>query len=123
MGERYNVAHNPLGTVPNVPLASAPGKELYPLILIILAIHGVQVKRYIEICVCMCYWPTVRGLCPNYYVVEFQPWTLIPLQLGYVAYCYIAILDPPRPLLLPTNVRPGGGQPPPAPTPPPPMSI
>ena len=27
---RYNVARNPLGTVPNAPLASATGKEIYP---------------------------------------------------------------------------------------------
>ena len=26
-GEVIDVAHNPLGTVPNAPLASAPGKE------------------------------------------------------------------------------------------------
>ena len=26
----YNVARNPIGTVPNAPLASAPGKELRP---------------------------------------------------------------------------------------------
>ena len=45
MDERYNVAHNPLGTVPNAPLASAPGKELHPPILSMLAIHGGQVKR------------------------------------------------------------------------------
>ena len=45
MDERYNVARNPLGTVPNAPLASAPGKELHPPILSMLAIHGGQVKR------------------------------------------------------------------------------
>ena len=41
----YNVARNPLWTVHNVPLASDPGKELYPLILSMLEIHGVQFKR------------------------------------------------------------------------------
>ena len=41
----YNAARNPIGTVPNMPLASAPGKEIHPPILIILAIHGGQVKR------------------------------------------------------------------------------
>ena len=41
----YNISHNPIGTVPNAPLASAPGKELHPPILSMLAIHGGQVKR------------------------------------------------------------------------------
>ena len=40
----YNVARNPIGTVPNAPLASAPGKELHLPILSTLAIHGGQVK-------------------------------------------------------------------------------
>ena len=44
----YNVACNPIGTVPNALLSSAPGKELHPLILITLSIHGVQVVREIE---------------------------------------------------------------------------
>ena len=41
---RYNVVRNSIRMVPNVPLASAPGKEVHPLILLILAIHGGQVK-------------------------------------------------------------------------------
>ena len=36
----YNVARNPIGMVPNAPLASATGKELHPLILSKLVIHG-----------------------------------------------------------------------------------
>ena len=40
----YNVAHNPIGTMPNAPLASAPGKELHPPKLSTVAIHGGQVK-------------------------------------------------------------------------------
>ena len=43
----YNVARNPRGTVPNAPLASAPGKELHPPILRTLLVHGCQVKIYI----------------------------------------------------------------------------
>ena len=43
----YNVARNLLGTVPNAPLASPLGKELYPPILSMLAMHGDQVKREI----------------------------------------------------------------------------
>ena len=41
----YNVARNPIGTVPDVPLASDPGKEPHPPILSKLAIHGLQIKR------------------------------------------------------------------------------
>ena len=44
-GGGYKVTRNPLGTVPNKPLASAPGKELHPQILSMLAMHGGQVKR------------------------------------------------------------------------------
>ena len=53
MDERYNVAHNPLGTVPNAPLASAPGKELHPPILSMLAMHGCQVKKDRDIGICI----------------------------------------------------------------------
>ena len=41
----YNVASNPIGAVPNASLASDPGKELHPPILITLLINGGQVKR------------------------------------------------------------------------------
>ena len=41
----YNVAHKPIGTVPNALLASALGNEHHPLILSTLAIHGGQVNR------------------------------------------------------------------------------
>ena len=44
-GWRYKVARNPLGTVPNAPLASGTGKELYPPTLSMIWIHGGQVKR------------------------------------------------------------------------------
>ena len=40
----YNVARNPIWTMPNTPLASDPGKELHPPVLSTLAIHGGQVK-------------------------------------------------------------------------------
>ena len=40
----YNGARNPIGTVSNAPLASAPGKELHPPILSTLEINGGQVK-------------------------------------------------------------------------------
>ena len=44
----YNVERNIIGSVPNVPLASSTGKEIHPLILIMVAIHGGHVKRYID---------------------------------------------------------------------------
>ena len=40
-----NVARNPIGMVHNVPLASAPGKELQPLMLSMLVIHRGHIKR------------------------------------------------------------------------------
>ena len=45
IGEVINVASNPLGTVPNVTLASAPGKEYHPPILSTLGDHGGYIKR------------------------------------------------------------------------------
>ena len=36
---RYNVARNPIGTVPNAPLVSATGKELHPQMLSMIAIN------------------------------------------------------------------------------------
>ena len=44
----YNVACNPKGTVPDAPLASAPGKEPHPPILSKIEIYVFQVKREIE---------------------------------------------------------------------------
>ena len=44
----YNAARNPIGTVPNAPLASSPGKKLHPLIDITLEINVGQVKREIR---------------------------------------------------------------------------
>ena len=41
----YNVARNPIGTVPNAPLSYVPGKDIHPPILIMVAMHGVHVKR------------------------------------------------------------------------------
>ena len=44
----YNIARNPMGTVPNVPLDFALGKELHPHILSTITIHGGQVNREIR---------------------------------------------------------------------------
>ena len=40
-----NVSRSPIGMVHNVPLASAPGKELQPLMLSMLVIHRGHIKR------------------------------------------------------------------------------
>ena len=48
MGGRYKLARNPLGTVPNAPLASDQGKELHPPILSMMEMHGGQVKKEID---------------------------------------------------------------------------
>ena len=37
-----------------------------------------QVMMTIVNYVCVCYWPPVRGVCPNYEVVQFEPWTVNP---------------------------------------------
>ena len=37
---------------------------------------------YISLCVCNC--PPFRGVCPNYEVMEFQPWKVTSQNLGYV---------------------------------------
>ena len=57
---------------------------------------------------CVCYWPLVREIFPNYEVVVFQPWALTTTDLGSVYYCYIANIEPPLPLLPPPDVLPGG---------------
>ena len=57
----------------------------------------------------MCYWTPVCELCTNHEVVMFQPRSLNPPKLSSVAYCYMAyLLNPLRPILLPSCVRPGG---------------
>ena len=40
-----NLARKPIGMLHHVPLASAPVKELQPLILSTLVIHGGEIKR------------------------------------------------------------------------------
>ena len=45
----YNVARNPIGTVPNALLASDPSKELHPPKLSTIEIHEGQVKKDIFI--------------------------------------------------------------------------
>ena len=67
-----------------------------------------HIKVWYHCCVCVCYWPPVHEVCPNYEVVVFQPWKLTTLDLGSVAYCYIAyLLNPPHLLFLTSYVRQG----------------
>ena len=65
-----------------------------------------EVPQFIVcVCLCVCYWPPFREVCPNYEVVKFQPPFLITPDLGSVAYCNVAyLLVPPHPLLLPSDV-------------------
>ena len=42
---RHNLARNPIGTVTNAPLDSAPGKQFHPPILSLIAMNGGQVNR------------------------------------------------------------------------------
>ena len=98
----YNVAHNPIGAVPNAPMASAPGKELHPLILSTLEIHGKQVTRdrdrdYVSIFLTLIFWYyySFSLLCIYPYsaplwnaqilwLVVFQPQEVAIEQLCYV---------------------------------------
>ena len=77
-----------------------------------------------NIILCVCYWSLVPGLCPNYKVVEFQPWTVTPPKprlhhLLLHSYYWPALPSPPA-VRCPSG---GGGQPPTAYTPPPPKSV
>ena len=68
----------------------------------------VCVCMFVCVCVCVCYWRPVHEFFPYYEVVMFQPRTLTTPDLGSVDYCYIAyVLNPPHPLFLPSDVRPG----------------
>ena len=51
----YNEARNPIGIVPNVLLASAPGKEIHPQILRMLVIHGDWVEKDISNSMLICH--------------------------------------------------------------------
>ena len=71
------------------------------------------------VCVCVCVW--VCGcVCYDHQFVEYV-WIMRwlssylrnwPLQkLGYFAYFYIAIIEPPHPILPPSDFLPGGASP------------
>ena len=56
--------------------------------------------RFLDVMCCCCwYWPPVREVCPNYYVVEFRPRTLTTMDLLSVACCY-SLIQPFRPFFL-----------------------
>ena len=42
-------------------------------------------------------WPPVRGVCPNYEVVMFQPRTVTPPYLVSVVNCYVSYSFKPAP--------------------------
>ena len=50
------------------------------LTLIFAGLHDVFHHCYPLIYVCLCYWLPVRGVCPNYEVVEFQPRKVTPTK-------------------------------------------
>ena len=67
------------------------------------------------VCVCMCvcvyFWSSVRGVCSNYEVVEFQPRTVTPLK-PFVRRLLLHIYYLPAPPYPPTlGCTSGGGQP------------
>ena len=51
----------------------------------------------------------VSEVCKNYDVSMFQPRKETPTELGYVAYCYIAMIISPAPTFLPATRCPTGG--------------
>ena len=62
--------------------------------------------------------PPVRGVCPNYEVVMFQPQTVTPPYLGSVINCYVrysTLLNPLHPSPPSACFPSGGGVPSPAP--------
>ena len=61
------------------------------------------------VCVCVCYWSLVRYVCPNHEVVMLQPRTVnTPKPRIIRLLLYSLLLNPPHPLLLPSNVLTGG---------------
>ena len=42
----------------------------------------------------VCCWPPSRPVCPNYEVVEFQPWTVTDPDLGSGANAYTIYMTP-----------------------------
>ena len=67
---------------------------------------------YICVCVCvfvcMCYRPPVRGVCPNYEVVEFQPWKVTHPQ-PRICCLLLHIYTFPAPPSIPIVLCPYGG--------------
>ena len=63
---------------------------------------------------CVCTWPTVLEVCPNYEAMVFQPWTVNPLHRGSVAIVTLKLALLPHLflpfvwifLLPPTSYRP-----------------
>ena len=60
------------------------------------------------VCVCVCYWTRVYDIFPNYEVVVYHLHTLTTPDIIPVNYCFIGfLLNPPNPLLLPSDFRQG----------------
>ena len=78
---------------------------------------SININIYVCVCVCVCNCLPVRGVCPNYEVMEFQPQTLTPpkpsIRLLLLHSYYLLVLPSPPVVRCPS----GGGQPPPTPTP------
>ena len=53
-----------------------------------------QITSCVCVCVRVCNWPLVRGVCPNYEVVVLQTQTVTPLHLGSVAIVTLILALP-----------------------------
>ena len=77
--------------------------------LFIFAVHIIAcVDVPIIYYMCVCYWPLVHEVYRNHDVVMFLPWivtTRKPILCQLLLYSLI--MNPPHPLLLPSNLPPG----------------
>ena len=69
---RHNVARNPIRKVPNTLLASAPGKELHPPILITPDMHGGQVNIYRDMNIVYKNPQSEEDVIENHYQVDLN---------------------------------------------------
>ena len=51
-----------------------------------------------DLCVCVCFRPPVRVVCPNHEMVGFQPWTRTAPDLGSVTNAYTYYIPPAPPV-------------------------
>ena len=79
--------------------------------------NSCSMEHLVHVCVCVCYRPPVREVCPNHEVVMFQPRTVTtPKPRLFLLLLYSLLMNLTRPLLMPSDFLPGRNT---TPTPPP----